>query len=71
VGSRIDVFSQAFKVDPYPTYAHLREVDPVHRVDLDGSRGFWLITGYEDVVSALRDPQTSCSMLSQRAARWT
>jgi cytochrome P450 len=70
VGSRIDVFSQAFKVDQYPTYAHLREADPVHRADLGGSRGFWLITRYQDFVSALRDPQTSCSMPSRRPARW-
>jgi len=30
--------------DPYPTYSHLRENDPVHWSKL----GFWVVTGYED-----------------------
>jgi cytochrome P450 len=53
----LDVFSPAFKADPYPTYAHLRESAPVYRVDVDGRRGFWLVTRYADVVSVLKDPR--------------
>ena len=42
-----------FIEDPYPTYHRLRAEDPVHRNPL----GFWVLTRYEDVVAALRDPR--------------
>ena len=43
----------AFVADPYPTYRRLRAEDPVHQSPL----GFWVLTRYEDVVAALRDPR--------------
>ena len=43
----------AFLADPYPTYHRLRGEDPVHLSPL----GFWVLTRYEDVVAALRDPR--------------
>jgi cytochrome P450 len=43
----------AFIADPYPTYHRLRAEDPVHHNPL----GFWVLTRYEDVVAALRDPR--------------
>ncbi|HEY3067924.1 MAG TPA: cytochrome P450 [Methylomirabilota bacterium] len=42
-----------FIADPYPTYHRLRAEDPVHLSPL----GFWVLTRYEDVVWALRDPR--------------
>jgi cytochrome P450 len=42
-----------FIADPYPTYHRLRAEDPVHLSPL----GFWVLTRYEDVVTALRDPR--------------
>ena len=42
-----------FVEDPYPTYHRLRSEDPVHHNPL----GFWVLTRYEDVVAALRDPR--------------
>src|SRR5437016_7411064 len=42
-----------FVADPYPTYHRLRREEPVHRSPL----GFWVLTRYEDVVTALRDPR--------------
>jgi pimeloyl-[acyl-carrier protein] synthase len=42
-----------FVEDPYPTYHRLRALDPVHPNPL----GFWVLTRYEDVVAALRDPR--------------
>jgi cytochrome P450 len=42
-----------FLADPYPTYHRLRTEDPVHHSPL----GFWVLTRYEDVVAALRDPR--------------
>lgn len=40
------LLSDDFVSDPYPTYARLRDEDPVHRVEQTSS---WLITRYEDV----------------------
>jgi pimeloyl-[acyl-carrier protein] synthase len=42
-----------FVADPYPTYRQLRAEDPVHHSPL----GFWVLTRYDDVVAALRDPR--------------
>ena len=42
-----------FVADPYPMYRRLRAEDPVHHSPL----GFWVLTRYEDVVAALRDPR--------------
>jgi cytochrome P450 len=42
-----------FLADPYPMYHRLRTEDPVHHSPL----GFWVLTRYEDVVGALRDPR--------------
>ena len=43
----------AFVADPYPTYHRLRAEDPVHKSPM----GFWILTRYDDVVAALRDPR--------------
>lgn len=40
-----------FVHDPYPTFAALREHDPVHRSPM----GSWVLTRYEDVAAALAD----------------
>jgi cytochrome P450 len=40
-----------FVANPYPTYHRLRAEDPVHLSPL----GFWVLTRYDDVVTALRD----------------
>jgi pimeloyl-[acyl-carrier protein] synthase len=42
-----------FLADPYPMYRRLRTEEPVHHSPL----GFWVLTRYEDVVAALRDPR--------------
>jgi len=39
-----------FIADPYPAYAHLREQDPVHQL----ASGYWVITRYDDVLTALK-----------------
>jgi cytochrome P450 len=47
-----------FKADPYPSYAWLREHEPVFcRISADGSARMWFLTRYEDVAGALRDPR--------------
>ncbi len=53
---KYDLYSQAFKADPFPTFAAMREHDPVlHQVGLDGSAQGWFVSRYEDVEAALRD----------------
>jgi len=48
-----DILSPEFAADPYPAYQVLREHYPVH---YDAGTGSWLISRYEDVERAFRDP---------------
>ncbi|MGW7455674.1 cytochrome P450 family protein [Streptomyces sp. NPDC054787] len=47
-----------FNADPYPFYAALREMGPVHRVVLDGART-WLVVGHDEARQALSHPDLS------------
>jgi cytochrome P450 len=49
--TQFDHNAPAFIADPYPTYAKLRAEDPVHYSDRYG--GYYVLTRYEDVRSAL------------------
>ena len=51
----LDLHSQGFLEDPAPTLAWLREHDPVHR----SQYGYWLLTRYDDIAAAFRDPRLS------------
>ena len=52
--------------EPYDFYAALREEAPVHLTPY----GFWLISRYDDVLAAVRDPERfSSRMLGPFAAR--
>jgi len=53
-----------FIADPYPTYHRLRADDPVHHNPL----GFWVLTRYEDVVAALRDPRLAKEAIAEFVA---
>ena len=44
-----------FRLNPYPVYARLRAESPFARALLPGKRTAWLITRYDDVLSALKD----------------
>lgn len=46
-------YAPEFHADPYPAYHRLRSLDPVHQTPL----GFWILTRYDEVVMALRDPR--------------
>jgi len=50
---RFNPMDSAFVANPYPTYHRLRAEDPVHHSPL----GFWVLTRYDDVAMALRDPR--------------
>jgi len=52
-GIQFNPMDPAFVADPYPTYHRLRAEDPVHHSPL----GFWVLTRYDDVIAALRDPR--------------
>jgi cytochrome P450 len=47
--------------DPYPFFARLREEDPVHWNERSRA---WLLTRYDDIVAALRDPRLSADRVS-------
>ncbi len=49
---RFSLTDAAFRRDPYPAYAWLREHAPVDQTD-----GFWTVSRYDDVVQVLRSPQ--------------
>jgi cytochrome P450 len=51
----VDISSPAFKANPYPFYAQLRDQSPVHRITLGDKRPAWLVTRYDDVVTVLKD----------------
>ena len=51
----LDLHSREFQEDPAPTLAWLRHHDPVHR----SHYGYWLLTSYDDVAAAFRDPRLS------------
>jgi cytochrome P450 len=51
----VDISSPAFKANPYPFYAQLREEAPVHRITLGDKRTAWLVSRYDDVVTVLKD----------------
>lgn len=49
------LFTQAFTQNPYPAYAKLRQMDPIHQVRFpDGQRG-WLVTSYDEAMEVLKD----------------
>ncbi len=47
----LNVLDPAFARDPYPAYAQLRELDPIHRAN-----GFFAVSRYDDVVQVLKSP---------------
>jgi hypothetical protein len=50
------MFGPAMLANPYPSYARLRRIDPIHwEENIDG----WILTRYADIVSVLRSPHAS------------
>lgn len=52
-----DLFSAGFKADPFPTFAAMRERDPVYAHTAPNGSTIWYITRYDDVTVVLRDDQ--------------
>lgn len=55
-GRLIDITSASLKADPFPFYAQLRKTEPVSRARVGRMEGY-LLTRYDDVLSALKDPR--------------
>lgn len=55
---RFNPYSYEFHDDPFPVYRQLRDDAPCYH---DDDLGFWALSRYDDVVSALHDPETFCS----------
>ncbi len=53
-----DPFDPGTQRDPFPIYRRLRDEAPVHFV---ADRGFWVLSRFEDVFRAVRDPETFSS----------
>jgi cytochrome P450 len=67
----LDIASTSFKADPWPTCAHLREVQPVVRVPVrvHTSRDeAYLVTRYEDAAAVLRNERFVKDVRSARNA---
>jgi cytochrome P450 len=48
--------------DPFPLFAAVRELGPVHAVTLADGHDAWLVVGYEEARIALNDPRLSKDM---------
>lgn len=51
----MDLFSPEFKANPFPTYAALRQDQPIYGHDAPYGARIWYITRYEDVLAVLKD----------------
>jgi cytochrome P450 PksS len=60
-GHLMDITRPDFKADPFPFYAMLRAYEPVYRARMGRLEG-WLLTRYDDVLSALKDPRLAKDM---------
>jgi hypothetical protein len=50
------LMTRQFQVDPYPTYARLRDEEPAY---FSEAWGGWLLTRYQDVQAGFKDPRFS------------
>ncbi len=48
--------------DPFPVFAEVRRLGPVHAVTLADGHEAWLVAGYEEALAALNDPRLSKDM---------
>jgi cytochrome P450 len=60
------IIEAAFRADPYPAYAALREAGPIHWSD-EFFGGAWLLTRHADVEAVLRD---AVRFSAQRTGGW-
>ncbi len=61
-----DLASPEFKRNPHPYFGRLRRDDPVHEIRLRNGSTAWLITRYDDAVTALGSSQLAKDPLKAR-----
>src|SRR5690242_4120399 len=73
----VDWRSQAFKADPLPTFARMREAGPLIRTQVPFFGKVWMVTTYEAVNDLLRDhhrfvqsPAAAGNRMMATALRW-
>ena len=66
----IDLTSQAFKQDPFPTLARMRELGPVIRVRIPLFGKVWMATTYDAVNDLLRDHHRFVQNPAAAGNRW-
>jgi cytochrome P450 len=55
---KYDLYSDAFRADPFSVFARMREQDPIlSQPGLDGKTPIWFITGYDDAAAVLLDDE--------------
>lgn len=67
----IDLYSRAFKENPFPTLASLRALGPVIRVRFPLVGAVWLATTYDAVNDLLRDHDRFVQSPAAAGHRWT
>jgi cytochrome P450 len=68
--TRFDLSSQAFKQDPFPTLARMRELGPVIRARVPLFGAVWLATTYPAVNELLRDHERFVQNPTAAGNRW-
>ena len=53
--AELDITDPAFKANPFPLYARLRQEAPVFQVRAPRGQRAWLVTRYDDVLTVLKD----------------
>jgi cytochrome P450 len=71
----IDMQAPSFRYDPYPFYARMRRETPVFKTHIPGfGRDAWVVTRYDDIAAALKNPALSSDMMRGRSVggwgRW-
>jgi len=66
----LDLMSQAFKENPFPTLARMRELGPIIRIRLPIFGQVWMATTYEAVNGLLRDHQRFVQNPTTAGNRW-
>jgi cytochrome P450 len=66
---KYDLYSDAFRANPYATFAAMRAEDPVFRQPgLDGETPIWFVTHYEEVAAILLDGTRRSSVTRGRSS---
>jgi cytochrome P450 len=67
---RIDLTSQAYKQNPFPTLARMRELGPLIRIRIPLFGKVWVATTYESVNELLRDHERFVQSPTAAGNRW-